>query len=81
MKITSNTFSLEIYFCQINPLSEPVLDNLSLIVQKLFYVFYKQQKKGMPQAVQQTIQSFIECFARNICASGLVCTHMDTRKK
>ena len=34
----------------------------------------------MPQAVQQTIQSFIECFARNICASGLVCTHMDKRK-
>ena len=80
MKITSNKCSLEIYFCKINPLSEPALDNLSLIVQKLFYIFYKQQKKRMPQAVQQTIQSFIECFACNICASGLVCTHMDTRK-
>ena len=34
----------------------------------------------MPQAVQQTIQSLIECFARNNCESGLVCAHMDTQK-
>ena len=49
-------------------------------MQKLFDVFYKQQKKGMPPAVQQTIQSLIECFALNICKSALVYTHMETRK-
>ena len=49
-------------------------------MQKLFDVFYKQQKKGMTPVVQQTIQSLIECFSRDICKSVLIYTHMEARK-